>query len=55
MPAAMRTFLNKIGALLLAAHLASAALPVAAHAAAKSRMEKKKREAPAPAKKLSAY
>ena len=35
MPAAMRTFLNKIGALLLAALLATAALPVGAHAAAK--------------------
>ena len=51
----MRTFLNKIGALLLAALLATAALPVGAHAAAKSRKEKKKSEAPAPEKKLSAY
>ena len=55
MPAAMRTFLNKIGALLLAALLATAALPVGAHAAAKSRKEKKKSETPAPEKKLSAY
>ena len=51
----MRTFLNKIGALLLAALLATAALPGGAHAAAKSRKEKKKSEAPAPEKKLSAY
>ncbi len=51
----MRTFLNKIGALLLAALLATAALPGGAHAAAKSRKEKKKSETPAPEKKLSAY
>ena len=50
----MRTSLNKIGALLLAALLATTVLPGGAHAAAKGRKDKKKSEAPAP-KKLSAY
>lgn len=54
MPSAMRISLNKIGALLLAALLATTVLPGGAHAAAKGRKEKKKSEAPAP-KKLSAY
>ena len=49
----MRISLNKIGTLLLAALLATAALP--AEAGAKSRKNKKKSEAPAPEKKLSAY
>ena len=54
MSSAMRTSLNKIGALLLAALLATTVLPSGAHEAAKGRKDKKKSEAPAP-KKLSAY
>ena len=50
----MRISLNKIGALLLAALLATTVLPGGAHAAAKGRKEKKKSEAPAP-KKQSSY